>query len=139
MPEARMQSKPADSLEDVDFIKAMLKAGTTRVTGGGDQPTIHLPYHVDNYSVDSKIDEPCLIVAIPLNMAFGDLRVKPRRWDDRQSKWLTPTLGITISATCAADEPPVFSFRDSDGAIVRLTAKKGLTLNLGLMDKPVGG
>lgn len=120
-------------LEDTDNIRRMLKAGE-RVTGGGDMPTMHLPYHVDKYNVEGQEVE-CLVVAIPLNQAFGDLRIKPRRYDERQGKMLSPTLGITISATCGADTPPVFRFKDSDGGTIRLAAKKGLTLNLGLVDK----
>jgi hypothetical protein len=134
---AQRTARPNDPLESVDDIRKMLKLGQ-RVTKTGDAPVLYLPYHVDHYDVESNGTEvPCMLVAIPLNLALGDLRIKPKQWDDTQNKWKSPTLGITINGTCP--EPPTFQFKDSDGELVKLMAKKNITLNIGLIDAPTEG
>ena len=148
MPEARLTpaaAKPAsanidDLLADPDEMRKLLKQRKA-ITSTRDQPVIHTTYAVgvppdmgDGHPSNGK---ECVIIAIPCDQAFGDLRLNPRRWDENQGKWVKASIGVTISATLAKGDTPVtMRFRDTDGDVIGFDMKQGLTLNLGLVGKP---
>jgi len=129
-----------EALSTVDGLDDMLWSGNT-VKESTDQPTIHTTYAVgvppDMGDGHPANGQECLIIAIPKNQLYNDLRRKPRRFDDATGKWLAPSVGLTISATLAKGDTPVkFCFTALNGKRMLLPLKQGLTINIGLVGTP---
>jgi len=129
----------AEALSSVDSIRDMLLKGEP-VKDSADLPVLHTTYAVgvppDMGEAHPANGKECLIIAIPLDQSFGDLRIKPRRYDEAQGKYLAPSINMTVSATCGQDAAVEFIYTHVSGQRIALPCKKGLTVNIGLVGTP---